>query len=129
MSNQVKIMLIICFIAIIIMLEIVTSNCTDEFIDKTAKELEGLKTSLLQENSEEVKKKSEKLSDIWDKSEDKLCYFIEHDELEKISSKIAIISENSTNSEYKLALEDAIETKYLLEHVKDKLKLKMRNVF
>lgn len=129
MSNQVKIMLIIGFMAIIIMLEIVTGNCTDEFIDKTAKDLDDLKTSLLQENSEEIKKKSEKLSNTWDESEIKLCYFIEHDELEKISSKIAIISENSINSEYKLALEDAIETKYLLEHVKDKLKLKMKNVF
>lgn len=129
MSNQVKIMLIIGFMAIIIMLEIVTGNCTDEFIDKTAKDLDDLKTSLLQENSEEIKKKSEKLSNTWDESEIKLCYFIEHDELEKISSKIAIISENSVNSEYKLALEDAIETKYLLEHVKDKLKLKMKNVF
>ncbi|MFG6319394.1 MAG: DUF4363 family protein [Clostridia bacterium] len=129
MSNKVKIMLVICFTAIIVILEIILGNCTDEFIDKTSKQLEDLKIALLEENGEETKKKSKELSNVWDESENKLCYFIEHDELEKISSKIAIISENSTNSEYKLALEDAIETRYLLEHVKDKLKLKMKNVF
>ena len=67
--------------------------------------------------------------DKWNESEEKLAYFIEHDELEKISSQIAIMNENTNNKEYKLALEDNIETKFLLEHVKDKLKLKIKNVF
>lgn len=129
MSNKVQIAMVIILIICIIALDILVGKCTDNFINETEEYLANLKQALIEEDYSESKNRSEKLKEKWDESENKLAYFIEHDELEKISSQIAIMNENTNNKEYKLALEDNIETKFLLEHVKDKLKLKIKNVF
>lgn len=129
MKNNVQIAMIVILIICIIALDVLVGKCTDNFINETEEYLSNLKQALIEENHTESKNKSEKLMDKWNESEEKLAYFIEHDELEKISSQIAIMNENTNNKEYKLALEDNIETKFLLEHVKDKLKLKIKNVF
>ena len=129
MSNAVKITFAVVFKLSICFLDIFLGKTTDKLIYETEEKLDSLKSALAEKNYDECKKKSEELNDKWEYCEDKFSYFIEHDELEKVSSKVAIISENSKNNEYKLALEDSIETKYLLEHIKDKLKLKLNNVF
>ena len=129
MTNKVKVAMIILLIVFIIVLDIFIGKCTENYIKETEEYLEDLKQALIDENYEESKNKNDKLKEKWEESEEKLSYFIEHDELEKISSQIAIMHENSDNKAYKLALEDNIETKFLLEHVKDKLKLKLKNVF
>ena len=129
MTNKVKVAMIIILIIFIIVLDILIGKCTENSIKETEEYLEDLKQTLIDENYEESKNKNDKLKEKWEESEEKLSYFIEHDELEKISSQIAIMHENSDNKAYKLALEDNIETKFLLEHVKDKLKLKLKNVF
>lgn len=129
MSNNIKIAAVIVFTAIIVGLEFLLGSFTNKITDEIDKDIEELKISLLAENYEESKKKSEDLDEKWEKYEDKFCYFFDHEEIEKMSTKVAVIKENTANREYKLALEDSIETKYLLEHVKDKLKLKLNNVF
>lgn len=129
MNNTQKILLILGILIFIIILDICLCKCSDNLVNDTLIELENLKNDLKEENFENSLKKSEKLKEKWFNYENQLAFFIEHDELEKISLKIAIILENSTNKEYKTALEDVIETTYLLEHVKDKLKLKLKNVF
>ena len=129
MKNNVQIAMIVILIICIIALDVLVGKCTDNFINETEEYLSNLKQALIEENHTESKNKSEKLMDKWNESEEKLAYFIEHDELEKISSQIAIMNENTNNKEYKLALEDNIETKFLLEHVKDKNKLKLKNIF
>lgn len=129
MSNKVKIILIIIFISIIFILEILIGNYIDKTVYEMNKLIENLKVSLSQKNYDESIKKSKELKDMWEKYETKFGFFYDHKEIEELSSKVAVINENTGNSEYKLALEDSIETKYILEHVKDKLKLKFSNIF
>lgn len=129
MSNIQKILLIFGILAFIVTLEVCLSRMTDNLVDQTLQQLENLTEILKNEDFEKSKSKSEELKQKWFEYEEKLAFFMEHDELEKISLKIAIISENSLNEAYDSALEDVIETTYLLEHVKDKLKLKIKNIF
>ena len=129
MNNKIQIAIVIILIFFIIALDIFLGKCTDNFIKETEEYLGNLKHALIEEDYDRSKDKSEILKKKWNEIEGKLAYFIEHDELEKISSQIAIMNENTNNKEYKLALEDNIETKYLLEHVKDKLKLTIKNIF
>ena len=68
MSNKVKIMLVICFTAIIVILEIILGNCTDEFIDKTSKQLEDLNINGLDEQITLCNKKKCPLSTVIDKA-------------------------------------------------------------
>lgn len=129
MNNNVKIALIVVFVSVIIILEVLIQNFTDSTLSKMEKEIEDLKNSLLAENHEESKKKSEEIKAYWEEKEEKFGYFMDHEEIEKLSTKIMIIDENANNSEYKLALEDSIEAKFLVKHIKDKLKMNMGNVF
>lgn len=129
MNNTHKVLVIITILLAIIGLEIYINTSTDKLLEDTVKKMEELKEVLKEEKYNESKNKSEELNEKWFEYEDKLAFFIEHDEVEKISTKVAVILENTINEEYKAALEDVMETTYLLEHVKDKNKLKLKNIF
>lgn len=129
MNNTQKILLMLGIISFIVILEIFINTSTDKLLDETSKKLEQLKVELKEENYEESKRKSEELNKIWFEYENKLSFFIQHDEVEKVTTKIAVISENADNGKFKSALEDLMETTYLLDHVKDKNKLKWKNIF
>lgn len=129
MSNQIKIAIIVAFLGLIIILEILVQNFMNKTIYMFQGKIDELKTVLLEGNYEESKNKSEALKDKWKEYEDKYGYFMDHDEIEKVTNKVTVINENSKNKEYKLALEDSIEAKYILEHIQDKLKFKLSNIF
>lgn len=129
MNNTQKIILVIVILTAIIILDLVLANITDKLIDDTENSLEILKEFLVNEDFEKSKEISKNISKKWNEYESTLSFFIEHDEIEKISTKVAIIVENASNKEFKLTLEDVVETRYLLDHVKDKAKLKLKNVF
>ncbi len=129
MNNTVKVIVIIVFMIVILVLNWLVGSYTDKAINNMEAGVAQLKKTLLAGNYEESKKQSEKLRDNWNEYENKFAYFMDHEEIEKLSVKVAAIAENASNKEYELALEDSIETKFLLEHVKDKLKWKLNNVF
>ena len=129
MNNTVKVIVIIVFMIVILVLNWLVGSYTDKAINNMEAGVAQLKKTLLAGNYEESKKQSEKLRDNWNEYENKFAYFMDHEEIEKLIVKVAAIAENASNKEYELALEDSIETKFLLEHVKDKLKWKLNNVF
>lgn len=129
MNNTQKILLIVGIIAIIIILEVWLCGVIDKVVNNTLNELEDLKISLKEEKYEESKMKSQELNKKWFEYENKLLLFVEHEEVEKVTAKIVIILENASNEDYNGALEDLMETKYLLEHIKDKNKLQLKNIF
>lgn len=129
MNNTQKILLIFAIIIIVIVLEIWLSTSIDNSVEDTLGKLQDLKQVLKEENYEGSRSKSEKLNTQWFEYENKLSLFVEHDEVEKVSAKITVILENTANGEYKAALEDVMEASFLLEHVKDKNKLKWKNIF
>ena len=129
MNNTVKVIVIIVFMIVILVLNWLVGSYTDKAINNMEAGVAQLKKTLLAGNYEESKKQSEKLRDNWNEYENKFAYFMDHEEIEKLSVKVYAIDENASNKYYELALEDSIETKFLLEHVKDKLKWKLNNVF
>lgn len=129
MNNTQKILLIVGIIIIIGILEYILLTNTNRLVEDTLLQLDELKQLLKEEKYDDSKNKSRKLNDKWFEYEEKLSFFIEHDEIEKVSTKIAVILENTKNKEYKAALEDVMEMRFLLEHVKDKNKLKLKNIF
>jgi len=65
----------------------------------------------------------------WKKDTDKLALFVEHNELEKVSSDIVVIESNFETDEIDKVLENIAELKFLLEHIEEKNQLKLKNVF
>ena len=70
---------------------------TQRFTDKTTAEITEIFTELkdlaVEENKEKMETKIAELDEKWNKRHDKLAYYIEHDELEKVDT--AIVSAKS----------------------------------
>ena len=91
-------MCIIIVIAIIVG-NIVTQNYTVKSIGILSEELEELKKDVIEaeENGEEevnenIKNKKEEIKKEWENRYDKLAYFIEHDELEKVKTDLTALN-------------------------------------
>lgn len=84
---------------------------------------------LKESNEEELNKEIETLKTNWFKAQDKLAFFIEHDELEKVSKCLVVLEENCKNKEFTDALEDGNEFIYWLNHFREKDSLKLKNIF
>ena len=129
MENWQKVLLIFVIFVLILILDLVIYFETDKLIDDTLSNLNQIKKTLDNENLDDSKNKAKKLEKKWFKYEKILSFFIEHDEVEKVSTKIVIIEENTKNKEYNTALEDVLETKFILKHIKDKYNLSLKNIF
>lgn len=141
MKLKKEIFLIIGISIFIIFLEIITNLITEEsikFIEEEIKEINFSLSKIKDMNFEEqeykefkgdIEKKIGKLKENWRKKQDKLSYFSEHDELEKVSRCLITLEENVKNEEYEIALEDGSEFMYWLNHIKEKDKLELKNIF
>ena len=54
---------------------------------------------------------------------------MEHNELEKVSNDVVIIESNFESDETEKTLENIAELKFMLEHIQEKNKLKLKNIF
>lgn len=141
MKLKKEIILIIGISIFIIVLEIITNLITEEstkYVEEEIREINSVLSNIknmdtgTQEHKEyksDVQNKIEKLKEDWLIKQDMLSYFSEHDELEKVSKCLIALEENVKNEEYKIALEDGSEFMYWLNHIKEKDKLELKNVF
>ena len=129
MENWKKSILVLTIFLFVIFLDLFLYFKTDKLIFETQNLLSTLKENLSSEDFEDGKKNIKKLQNNWEKNNKILSLFIEHDELEKVSTKVEVIKENATNGEYENALEDIVEAKYILEHIKDKYNFSLKNIF
>lgn len=129
MSNSIKITIVLASIAMIFILNLFIGKYIDKVIDNLGVKVDDLKQSLENRNFDKSKEQSKEIRETWEKDTDKFGYFMDHEELEKLTLKIMIVDENLKNDDYERAIEDSIEVKFLLEHIKEKLKLRLSNVF
>ena len=129
MENWKKNFLVISIIIIVIALDLLLYFKTDKLMENTRNDLLKLEKKIDENEIEDSKKEAEKINKNWEKTENTLSFFIEHEEVEKVSLKMAIIEENTKNEEFKSALEDIAETKHLLKHIADKYNLTLKNIF
>ncbi|MBP3596125.1 MAG: DUF4363 family protein [Clostridia bacterium] len=80
-------------------------------------------------NKENAKQDAVKLYDDWQDFEAKAAYYVEHNELEKVSSKVGLIKKTIEIDETDLTVEYLEEIKFLLDHIYDKDKLRLKNIF
>ena len=121
-------------ICIVIVLAIIfgdktTQNYTTESVSTLSSGLMALREGIAQNNKEKEKIKNdmESIYQQWEQRHDKLAYFIEHDELEKVTRSLVVLEENSKNEEYETSLENIAEFKFWLYHFEEKEKMKLKN--
>lgn len=124
---------IICIVIIltIILGNNITQNYTKQSVSKISEELMSLREIAIENeiNNKEAKEKIEKAYKQWNERHDKLAYFIEHDELEKIETELTEIRSHIETEEYEELVSELNKSMFLLKHVEDKYAFNLQNVF
>ena len=111
----------------------ITENYTKESIDETKQSLSILRDEIIK-NEDEIdiniaKEKIDKILEQWDLRYEKLAYYIEHDELEKVKTELTGLRGYIEKEEYSEAVPELDKSVYILEHIKDKTALNLKNIF
>ena len=111
----------------------VTENYTKESIDETKQSLSILRDEIIK-NEDEInlniaKEKIDEIHEQWDSRYEKLAYYIEHDELEKVKTELTGLRGYIEKEEYSEAVPELDKSVYILEHIKDKTALNLKNIF
>ena len=122
---------VICIIIIITIfsLDIFTQKYTEDTTKDITKLFLDLKDEILKENKDEIKAKISKLDDKWKEKHDKLAYYIEHDELEKVDTAIVTMKSYVETEDYSSAVAELEEGKFVLEHIQKKNAFNLENIF
>ncbi len=112
-------------IILIVALEIITVNYTNKIVDLIFADAEEVIEKLYRRENEN---NIEKLKNDWFEKEKILSYYIEHDELEKVTSSLIMLEENANNQEFNQALINGKEFIYRLNHFKQKDELILKNI-
>ena len=127
--------LIICIIIVFLIIigNIITQNYTKECVAQMNEKLDILKEASLNaeletENSE-VSKQVREIENKWNEYQEKLAYYIEHDELEKVESQIFTMKGFSEIEKYDEIIPELEKCVFILEHIQDKTKINIKNIF
>lgn len=141
--------IIICLfiITLIIIVNTITQNYTKVCVNKMNEKIDAINQIVynqvnLQQASDEKEKgegsKTNKkmvqdeinnLESTWNEFQEKLAYYIEHDELEKVTEAIIKSKSNIDTGDEGQAIENIDNCIFLLDHIKEKEKFNLRNIF
>ena len=119
-------------IVLIILLIIIGDILTHKFTTKTVAEISGeifLLTESVKNNKDDIQQKLNNIEKAWEKYSEKLAYYIEHNELEKVARQLTLIKGNIDVGEYNQAVPQLDDCVYVINHIKDKESLLIRNLF
>lgn len=125
--------LVIC-IMIIILIFIgngITQGYSRSSIENINEKLANLREEMNTEeiNYEETVKKEDEIDKEWGKMFSRLAYYIEHEELEKVSKNLENTKTYIKLKEYDNATKEINEGIYILNHIEDKYSFNLQNIF
>lgn len=116
---------IILIIVFVISIEIITEKITNNSLRVISQEI----TNIEENGEEKIEESVNKLSETWKNEEAKLSCYMEHDELEEISKLINSLKFSSKKNDTEKIEENIDEIKFKMEHIKNKQKVKIKNIF
>lgn len=123
MKNFKKEIITLIFILVLVSgLDFITSKIMKNIVKEINFEVSNVEKN---NNDENMKK----LKDKWQERENKLSFFIEHDELEKVTIELTSLESNIENNVEEEIKENINKIKFLLNHIEEKEKFKMKNIF
>ncbi len=124
---------IICIIIVIgiIFGNNVTQNYTKESVGELSGGLMALRGNITQEqvDSEKARNEMEEIYQKWEEKYDKLAYFIEHDELEKVETELVAIKSFLETQDYEESISELDKSVFILKHIEDKYAFNLQNIF
>lgn len=103
-------------------------NFTEKSIDEVNDKLERLQTEMVADG-ERAKEEYEELERLWLDKYEILAYYIEHDELEKVSSELYQLKGSIQTGQIDEGIPTIENCKFMLSHIRDKDKFEIKNIF
>ncbi len=126
-----ELVIIIIIIVLVIAGNIITQNNINKSVEVMSQELNTLRDEISNENisKQEAQNHISKINDTWEEKSETLAYYIEHDELEKVTTELTKLKADVEIENYDFAIENLDNCIFILEHIKDKSSLKIVNIF
>ncbi len=90
--------------------------------------LENLK-NVVKEKPQEAEKSFEDIEEKWEKKQDKLAYFIEHNELEKVDNNLVSLKSYISIKNFDEVIKEIDETAFSVKHIEEKYQFNLKNIF
>ena len=103
-------------------------NFTEKSIDEVTEKLEVLQTEMITDG-QKAKQEYEELEKLWLEKYEILAYYIEHDELEKVSSELYQLKGSIQTDQIDEGIPTIENCKFMLRHIRDKYKFEIKNIF
>ena len=130
---QKEVIVCIFIIVLIIVGNVVTQNYTVKSVESLADQLSDLKSDIFKEEEnierDSIKDKIRQIEDNWESRHDKLAYYIEHDELEKVETNLTSLRSFIEANENSEAVSELDKSDFVLKHIEDKYAFNLQNIF
>lgn len=130
-----ELIIVIIIVIAIIMIDTITQNYTRNSFEKINNELEKIKEIInkiddQEKNSQqELQEKIKTMEEDWKIINRKTAFYIEHEELEKVNASMIKFKSYIQLEEYTEAIPELENCKYILDHIREKEKMQIINLF
>lgn len=125
--------IIVCILVVILIIsmDLLSNNYTKKVFFSINDSLGNLRNEMLKEDKDVNKINDEitKVEQAWNPKLNLLSCYIEHNELEKVARQLTLIKGNIDVEEYNQAVPQLDDCVYVINHIKDKESLLLRNLF
>lgn len=111
--------------------ECITENYTEETIDKISQDLMEMRSQIVNDkkiNVDNDKKKIDDINSYIESRHDKLSYYIEHNELNKVRTELVVLESDIDVEEYQDAVARIDNSILILNIIKEKSKFNLKNI-
>ena len=123
-----EVIISILIVITIVSLDIISQNYTKETVSQTSSMLRNLKEKIKNDEND-ISNSIEAIYQKWEEKRQKLAYFIEHDELEKVETNLTNIKTHIEVEDLNMAITSIDEAEFILEHIKEKNAFNLENIF
>lgn len=125
-----EIIISIVIVIAIFITNYITQNYTSYSIEVVSESLSQVRNEVMEEaDNKRIIENTKQVQEKWDNVKEKLAYYLEHDELEKIETEITSILSYVEKEEYAEALASVDRGAYILQHLKEKDEIALINIF
>ncbi len=109
----------------------VTQSYTKETVSELTSELIILREDMTNQemDHEKAQKEIKEIYEQWEERHDKLAYFIEHDELEKVETGLISVKSYIESKQYEDSIDELDKSIFILQHIEDKYAFNLQNIF
>ncbi len=108
----------------------ITQSYTSKSVNEISKRLIEIKNEMQKESieSKKINDKIGEMSNNLEKKHDKLSYYIEHNEIEKLETELTSLKSYVEVEEYDEAINEIDRALFLLNHIKDKYEFNLKTI-